>query len=109
VLGNQLLQALHDYRCEGYGSVVAEAVYGSFLGNGDDVRGFYICKDSNMYQEQVEQLGQDPCQLVRTFFDHHPWDTVRSSSFPGVHCSQMFPHLAFLEREGRSLVGVLER
>lgn len=32
-------------------------------------------------------------------FDQCHWDAVRSNSFPGVHCPQMFPHPMLLERE----------
>jgi len=89
VLGNHSLQALHDYTYEGYGCVVTEAVCGRVFGNRDDDAGLQTCRDSSLCQEQVKQFGEDPCQLVCTYFNHCPQDAVQSSSFPGVHCFQI--------------------
>ena len=55
MLGDGSLQALHDYRRQGDGSVIVQAVYGRFLGNGDDGGGLQTCGDGGMCQGVVEE------------------------------------------------------
>ena len=50
-------------------SVIIQAVYGRFFGDGDDDRGLQTCGDGGMCQREVEDFGADPCQLVCKCFN----------------------------------------
>lgn len=66
-----LLETLHDYRHEGYTSIVIEASYSSLIGVGNDSGGFQTGGNGSMSEGEIEHPGEGLCQLVRTGFD---WD-----------------------------------
>jgi len=100
VVHNQPLEALHDYRGEGYRSIVIQACHCGGFGNGDDCGGLQAGRDHCLLEGGVEYVFQHLLQLVCAALQQPPGDIIGPCSFAGMNPLEGPPHFCWGHAEG---------